>query len=130
MPTEKESLYELTPQEFEQLCADILRAQQLQHVELVGGPADQGVDIIGQSEGRTVVVQVKHTKRLAPSTIRTSIERMLASSYQPKRVIFITSAPLLPSHREAIQGLSSDIAVQLMGQADVLEALKQNPGIA
>lgn len=129
MTTNKHSLYELTPNEFEKLCAEILRAQGFERVELVGGPGDQGIDIIGETEGHQIVVQVKHTKQLAASSVRRIIDQVQASSYHPKQLVIMTSAYLSPSIKAAIQELPSVMSVRLIGQDEVLQALNEHPEI-
>lgn len=129
MTIDKNSLYQLTPKEFEKLCAEILRAQGIERIELVGGLGDQGVDIIGETEGRKIAVQVKHTRQLSLSIIRRIIHQVQASSYKPKQLIIITSAILSPSLRDSVQKLPSNITVRLMGQDEVLRALNDHPEI-
>lgn len=129
MTIDKNSLYQLTPNEFEKLCAEILRVQGIERVELVGGPGDQGVDIIGEAEGQKIAVQVKHTRQLSFSIVRRIIDQVQASSYQPKQIVIMTSAILSPSLRDSIQKLPSDITVRLIGQNEVLRALNDHPDI-
>jgi len=129
MTIDKNSLFQLTPNEFEKLCAEILRAQGFERVELVGGPGDQGVDIIGETEGQQIAVQVKHTRQLSHSIVHRIIDQVQASSYQPKQLVIMTSAIISPSLRESIQKTPSDIAVRLMGQDEVLRTLNDHPEI-
>ncbi len=129
MTIDKNSLFQLTPNEFEKLCAEILRAQGIERVELVGGPNDQGVDIIGEAKGQQIAVQVKHTRQLSPAVVRRIIDQVQASSYQPKQLVIMTSATISPSLRELIQKLSSAIAVRLIGQDEILRVLNDHPEI-
>jgi Holliday junction resolvase len=129
MTIDKNSLYQLTPNEFSKLCAEILRVQGIERVEFVGGPGDQGVDIIGEAEGQKIAVQVKHTRQLSFSIVRRIIDQVQASSYQPKQIVIMTSAILSPSLRDSIQKLPSDITVRLIGQNEVLRALNDHPDI-
>ena len=54
MTIDKQSLYELTPDEFEKLCGEILKAQGFDRIELFGVPGrqDQGVDIENEKWGQ------------------------------------------------------------------------------
>lgn len=129
MMINENSLYQLTPNEFEKLCVEILRAQGFERVELVGRRGDQGVDIIGETEGQKIAVEVKHTRQLSISNIRRIIDQVQASGNELKQLVIITSAILSPSLRESIQKLSSDINVRLIGQDEVLRALNEHPEI-
>ena len=129
MTIDPNSLYQLTPNEFEKLCAEILKAQGFERVELVGGPGDQGVDIIGETEGQQIAVQIKHTRQLSLSIVRRIIDRIQSSSYQPKQLVIMTSAIVSPSLRESIQKIQSDIVIRLIGQDDVLRTLNDHPEI-
>lgn len=129
MTIDKNSLFQLTPNEFEKLCAEILRAQGIERVELVGGPGDQGVDIIGETEGQQIAVQVKHTRQLSLSIVRRIIDQVQAGSYQPKQLVIMTSAILSPSLRNLILKLPSYITVRLIDQDEVLRALNNHPEI-
>ena len=129
MTIDKNSLFQLTPNEFEKLCAEILRAQGIERVELVGGPGDQGVDIIGETEGQQIAVQVKHMRQLSLSIVRRIIDQVQAGSYQPKQLVIMTSAILSPSLRNLILKLPSDITVRLIDQDEVLRALNNHPEI-
>jgi len=123
------NLYELTPNEFEKLCAEILKTQGFERVQLVGGPKDQGVDIVGESKGHKVAVQVKHTKHLSTAALRRIIDQVLAGSYQPQELVIMTSAPLSPSLKSSVQSLQSGISVRIIGPTEILQALKKHPEI-
>lgn len=122
MTIDKQSLYELTPNEFEKLCGEILKAQGFDRIELIGGPGDQWVD----TKGRNVVVQVKHTKQLPISMVRRIIDHVQASSYQPKELLIMTSAALSPSHKALIQKLSNAMTIQVIGKDEILQALNEH----
>lgn len=126
----REALYELRPDEFEQLCAEILKAQGFESVQLVGGPADQGVDVIAETEGRSVAVQVKHARQLSRGSVKDIVLRLKASPYQAKELLVITSAPATAADRAFLSDLSSEgVSVRLLAQDDVLEILAKHPDI-
>lgn len=131
MTSEESSLYELTSNEFEKLCAEILKAQGFERVEFVGAPGaqQQAMDIIGETGGQKIAVQVKHTKQLSLSNVRKIIAQVQASPYQPKQLVIMTSATLSPSLKSSIQELPSDIAVKLIDHDEVLRALNDYPKI-
>ena len=131
MTSEESSLYELTSNEFEKLCAEILKAPGFERVEFVGAPGaqQQGMDIIGETGGQKIAVQVKHTKQLSLSNVRKIIAQVQASPNQPKQLVIMTSAALSPSLKSSIQELPSDIAVKLIDHDKVLRALNDYPKI-
>ena len=49
----------LTGQEFEQVCAEILRKNGFEHIRLTKGSGDQGVDIIANRDGVRFAIQCK-----------------------------------------------------------------------
>ena len=127
---DRETLYELRPAEFEQLCAEVLKAQGFESVQFVGGPADQGVDVIAQTEGRLVAVQVKHTRRLSRAGLRDIVLRLKASPYQANELLVITSAAATAADRAFLSELSPQgISVRLLAQDDVLDILAKHPDI-
>ncbi len=131
MTIDKQSLYELTPDEFEKLCGEILKVQGFHRIELVGVPGkpDQGIDIIGEKEGINVVVQVKHTKNLSVQMVHRIIDQLQASSYQPQKLLIMTSAALVPSHKALIQKVSNIIPIEVMAQDEILKVLNEHPEI-
>jgi HJR/Mrr/RecB family endonuclease len=125
---DKETLYELRPAEFERLCAEILKAQGFKSVQFVDGPADQGVDVIAQTEGRPVAVQVKHTRRLSHAGLRDIVLRLKANPYQANDLLVITSATATAADKAFLSKLSSQgVSVRLLAQDDLLEILSKHP---
>ncbi|MCK4517791.1 restriction endonuclease, partial [Candidatus Babeliales bacterium] len=131
MKSRESNLYELNPKEFEELCAEILKAQGFDRVEFYGRPGEkqQGIDIIGESGDQKIAVQVKHTRQLSLSNVKNIIAQVQASSFQPKQLIIMTSATLSPSLISSIQELPSDIEVNLIGQDEILQSLNDYPKI-
>lgn len=128
MAIDKNILFQLSPREFERLCAEILKVQGIEHVELVSGPNDQGVDIIGESKGQLIAVQVKHMRRLSQGIVHSIITDVQASSYKPQQLLIMTSATIPSSLRELIQNVRG-ITVSFIGQDEVLRALNDHPEI-
>jgi Restriction endonuclease len=125
----QENLYELTPKEFERLCGDILKYLNFQRVEIVGGLGDQGIDIIGETDGRNVVVQVKHTKKIHKEAIHKIIAQVKTSFYQPKELLIMTSATISQSQKQIIEQLSGPMVIDVMDQAKILKILNENSNI-
>ncbi|MBF0477138.1 MAG: restriction endonuclease [Deltaproteobacteria bacterium] len=124
-----DALYELKPDEFERLSAEILKTEGYE-VQVVGCPYDTGVDIIAQTKNHPVAVQVKHTRQLSAGTLRNIIKTLQASHYEVKEFLVITSAPLSAAAEEVVNDSSfKGISVRLLGQKDVLAALSKYPQI-
>ncbi len=129
MTIDRNSLFQLTPDEFEKLCTEILKALGFKRVELVGGYNDQGVDIIAEAEGQQIAVQVKHTKQLSISTIRRIISQIQVSTFKPKQIIIMSSAILSHSLKDSIQDLQKDFNLKLIDQNEILKVLNAHPEI-
>lgn len=100
MKIDSENLYALNPDEFEKFCSDVLVADGYENVKLVGGRGDQGVDIICQNNGRTIAVQVKHTKQISYQTVQKIVTDIQASSYNYDAILLMTSATI-PGEKRA-----------------------------
>ena len=127
---EKETLYELRPEEFERLVAELLKAQGYESVQVIGGPADHGVDVLAKNEGRPVAVQVKHTRHLSPARLRDIVRQLKTSPHQANELLVITSAAATTADKALLSKLSSQgVSVRLIAQDDLLEILSKHPDI-
>lgn len=131
MTIEKQNLYDLTPDEFEKLCGEILKTQGFDRINFVGAPGkrDQGIDIVGEKEGRSVAVQVKHTKNLSIQMIHRITDQVQASPYQPKELLIMTSAALVPSHKWLLQNVPATLTIKIMAHDEILKVLNERPEI-
>lgn len=102
---DRETLYKLTPGEFEQLCIEILKAQGFKFVRFIGVPGspDLGADIIAQTTEGYTIIQVTHTLRLSRIKIRQDIVHALQVAHEPKEILIITSAAVTAADREFVQ---------------------------
>ncbi len=127
MTIDDKSLYQLTPAEFEKLCVEIFKLKGFKDVEHVGGPGDQGIDIVSQTDGEKIAVQVKHAKHLSLPAIRSVVERMLESTFQPERIVIMTSAELSPTRRESIRDMFENITIEYLDRSEILHVLNRHP---
>lgn len=86
--------YELTSSEFEILVAQLLAQAGYTNVRLVGGPGDQGVDILATKEKEQIAIQVKHKTHLTVYEIERFVNRYFSNPSTPNNLVFITSADL------------------------------------
>jgi len=123
------NLYLLTPAEFEKLCAQILRSKGWRGVELIGGPHDQGVDIVGKVDGLRCAVQVKHTKQISRHSIEQIINQMIVSAYDPEHLVVMTSACITQPQREEFQKLSNGRKLTFIDHDEIVGILSETPDI-
>jgi hypothetical protein len=123
------NLYDLSPQEFEQLVARYLQTEGLSNVDIVGGQDDQGVDISATKDGKPVVAQVKHTRKVSPKSVREEIARILAGAYEPTEIVYATSAEVPTAIRNEIEQPIKGVQIRLIDGEEILAAIRQKPQI-
>jgi hypothetical protein len=127
---EQDSLYELTPAEFEQLAGRLLAADGIENVTYVGGPQDQGIDFTGEQEAETVAVEVKHRKRpLTEKELRAIVGRLKASKYNPSRVVVVTSAKVSDALKSSLDQGELDMPIRIIDRDEVLRVLSEDPAL-
>jgi hypothetical protein len=126
MKIDRNSLFQLTADEFILLCAKILKSQGIKHIDILHGPGDQGIDMIGDLEGENIIVQVKHTRTLPPSDIKRIIDHVSSRMPKTKCLIIMTSAIIPFSYIDNIKTSHKDIDVRLIAQDDILKAINEN----
>lgn len=124
-----DNLYNLTPQEFERLCARLLESYGYTNIKLVGGANDQGVDIICEKDSLSIVVQVKHLRDISLHTIFNVLNKIKSSNYSFDQILLITSAPVNQKIRSRILEAFSDISVIILDQADISKKLLEKAEI-
>jgi Holliday junction resolvase len=112
-------LYKLTPTEFEQLVAELFSQSGYTDVQLVGGPMDQGVDILATKDGRKVAIQVKHKTRLRVQEIQRFADQYFRNPSTPRNLIFVTSAELPPVETRQIEGIPEGAHLEVMDRHDL-----------
>lgn len=124
------TLYEISPREFEQLCMAIMMVTGFDSARLVGGPGDQGVDILGTKDEHRVAVEVKHTRRLSYAKLQDIVRLLNNNPYSASKFFVMTSAPIDSTHTRILSDLSSQgISVQIFAQDDILDVLSEHPEI-
>jgi len=124
--SESEDFYKFMPSEFERLVADLLAQSGYSDVKLVGGPGDQGVDILAKREGQTVAVQVKHKTRLDPQEIKHFAERYFKNPAAPRTMIFVTSAELPPDVERQIKGIPAGARLEVVDRRGLQQMLYEH----
>lgn len=126
-PSLKYQLFDLTPQNFEEFCADLLNAEyQFDKFFLTDGPNDQGVDILALKGIKKLAVQIKHRYKIPVGQLEREIERYKPLLEFHHEFIYLTSA-ILP--KEAIKKLESD-KVKILSQNEIFELLDKHTDVA
>lgn len=122
-----DDVFKLRPEEFESLCADLLRADGYKNVAEVGGAHDQGVDITANKNGQLVAVQVKHTKRLlGDGEILRIVERIMQNDYEVDQIILMTSSQISGKIKT---GVRSRVPVKILDLDDIVGLLEKHSTI-
>jgi len=112
-------IYELKPEEFEELVAELLQTVGFSDVRLVGGPNDKGIDILAKQNGDSVAIQVKHRKELRPTEIERFIGQYLTGDNLASNILFITSAKITPQLTQVLNKVPPNLKMQLLGLEDL-----------
>jgi hypothetical protein len=130
------SLYELSGEEFERLCVELLMAADPQ-LTISAGEAPRWIDAVGVrkvSNGtRSVAIEAKHRTAFHPDELRLFLERLAQESKKFDEYIFITSSPIQDVHKQvsksqAARSLNAEI--RLLGRDDILSLLDQHRHVA
>jgi hypothetical protein len=129
-------LYELSGEEFERLCVELLMAADPQ-LTISAGEAPRWIDAIGikktPTAPRSVAIEAKHRTAFHPEGLRLFLERLAKESRKFDEYIFITSSPIQDVHRQVVatqaaKSLNADI--KLFGKDDILSLLDQHRHVA
>jgi tetrahydromethanopterin S-methyltransferase subunit B len=137
MPTsDPYSLYELSPEEFERLCMELLMAED-PRLTISAGEAPRWIDAIGvrgvSTGSRSVAIEAKHRRAFHPEGLRLFLERLARESTKFDEYIFITSSPIRDAHRQIINSQAArslNAEVKLLGKDDILLLLRQHHHVA
>lgn len=122
-------IYDLTPDEFEELVADLLAVDGFSNVRLVGGPGDEGIHIVAEQNGETIAVQVKHRKEVRAAEIERFINQFLTNDHLPRNVLFVTSARIDPHLYPDSENAPSDLKIRLIGFDDLRRIVQMHPQV-
>lgn len=126
--------HDLSPLDFEELVRDLLQAELNIHLESFGPGRDQGIDCRHSSNGKTIVVQVKHFFRSGTTKLIQTLreENVKVEKLSPSRYILATSASLTPAIKAKIiiAMPSAPLATgDIYGQSEINNLLGKHPEI-
>lgn len=123
----KYQLFELSPQQFEELCADLLSAElQFDKYFITDGPNDNGVDILALKGIKKLAIQIKHRYRIVNNQLEKEIEKYKHLLEFHHEFIFITSANI---SKETINRLQSD-KIKIISQQELFNLLDKHADVA
>lgn len=112
-------LYALKPQEFERFVADVFLGSGYKDVNLLGGPMDQGVDILASKDGQKVAVQVLHKKQLPLKAIQFFIDKYFQNPLTPRNLIIVTSAELPSGIENQLRRIPDDANLKIIDRHEL-----------
>lgn len=125
------NLYELTPEEFEKLIAELLSVSGYSSVSITHGRMDKGIDIIALQNNERVGIQIKHKKNIADNELQEFINRYFSYFDNPRRLIFVTSAEILRGIANQIKHhLPPQLSFDIIDRGDIVKMLNMHREIA
>ena len=129
-------LYELSGEEFERLCVELLMAADPE-LTISAGEAPRWLDAVGtrrtKAGSTSVAIEAKHRTAFHPDGMRIFLERLSKEKAKFDEYIFITSSPIQDVHRQLVKSpaaQSLNAEVKLLGQDDVVLLLERHPQVA
>lgn len=129
-------LYELSGQEFEQLCCRLLLADDA-NLSISHASSPPWLDAVGTRKSalgvQTIAIETKHRTTFQPEGVRNFLERMGKEDLKFEEYIFITSSPIPEIHRridKSNEAKALNAEVKILGLADVIALLDRHSPIA
>jgi Holliday junction resolvase len=120
----QDALYQLTPFEFEQLAGQLLTSEGIDRLNYVGGAIDSCVDFVGEQNGETIAVEVKHRERpFSVNELRKVVDRLRSSRFNPSQLVVITSAKVPESTRSYFSQNDPTTRLRIIDRDEVLRIL-------
>lgn len=120
-------LYDLTPQEFERLVADLLPESGYSNVRLGARLGDREIDILADKSGKDVAFEVKHKRALKLSEVRQFALRFFSDPTFPRSLVYVTSAELPTGIETIAESLPDDVEISFLGRSDIEQLLLRRP---
>lgn len=129
-------LYELSGEEFERLCIDLLVAAD-SSLAVTTANTPRWIDAVGtrrtKQGDKSVAIETSHRSTFHPEGLRLFLERLSKEERRFDEYIFITSSPIQDIHRElansnAAKALNAE--VRILGQQELIELLNGYQAVA
>ncbi|MBA3004124.1 MAG: restriction endonuclease [Desulfurivibrio sp.] len=122
----RENFYKLMPSEFERLVADLFAQAGYSDVKLVGGPGDQGVDILAAKDNQPFAIQVKHKTKFSLREVQQFTDLYFSNPSTPRNLIFVTSAELPPDAAQQIEHIPEGASFEIMDHHGLQEMVQSH----
>lgn len=129
-------LYELSAEEFERLCVDLLMADDPNlNISTIESP--RWIDAVGTrrtgKESRSLAIEASHRTVFHPEGLQLFLERMSSETRKFDEYIFVTSSPISNAHlkldkfdtEKALHG-----EIKVLGREEVITLLTSHPAVA
>jgi hypothetical protein len=127
---DQDTLYQLSPFEFEQLAARLLASEGIGKVAYADGGIDPGVNLVGEQNGDIIAVEVKHRKRpLSVNELQKIIDKLGSSRYNPSRLVLVTSAKVPDSTKTHFRQSDQTASLRIIDRDEVLRILSADVGL-
>lgn len=120
--------------DFEDLCRDLIGAEEGVRFEAFGPGPDKGIDGRYSKGTKSTILQAKHYIRSKFSDLKKAAKKELPKleKLKPSRYILVTSLSLTPSQKEQLVKIFGDILqneADIWGKEDLYGALRRHPEI-
>lgn len=129
-PPDSSDFYKLIPTEFERLVADVFSQSGYSNVKLIGGPGDQGVDILATKDNRQFAIQVKHKSRLNLQELQRFVDYYFSNSSTPRNLIFVTSAELPKDISSLIERIPDGAQFEIVDRSRLLQMVQAHQEVS
>lgn len=137
MPTPlKYPLFELNPQQFEQLCIELIAASTEEGSAVLSDKPkwlDAVIGRVSKDGVKTTAVGVSHRTTFHPLGLNHFFDRLSREEIKFDEYVFITSSPLQDIHHKMLESEAARTLgrpIRLLGQNAVLALLDKHPSIA
>jgi len=126
-------LYELSGEEFERLCLDLLVASD-PSLSISAAELPRWIDAVGARKTKqgvqSVAINVTHRSTFHPEGLRLFLERLSKEDQKFDEYVFVTSSPIQEIHRKlsnsnAVTAMNAE--VKILGQAELISLLDSYP---
>jgi hypothetical protein len=135
-PPLKYPLFELTPEQFEQLCIELITSSTEERSAVLSDKPrwlDAVIGKVSKDGVKTMAVEVSHRTSFHPLGLNHFFERLSREERKFDEYVFITSSPLQDIHHKMLDSAAARALgspIRLLGQDEVFALLDRYPAIS